>query len=95
VTEEAVLCRFGIEMPVQNEDGPVSSSLAQRVAAARINEAAHLVFGSATPASPLGMLCETFKGALAPKVAASIAGAMMTYRCHDEAPPVQFGELTL
>jgi hypothetical protein len=28
VTEESVLCRFGIEMPVRNKDGPVSRSLA-------------------------------------------------------------------
>ena len=94
-TEDSFLCRFGIEMPVQNSEGPISLSLAQRVAADRINESAHWVLGSATPASPLGLLCESFKGMLAPRVAASIAGAMMTYRCHKETLPVEFGEFTL
>ncbi|MFP2907575.1 hypothetical protein ACLESD_21505 [Pyxidicoccus sp. 3LFB2] len=94
-TEESFLCRFGIEMPVRNSEGPVSVSLAQRVAADRINETAHLVLGSATPATPLGMLCETFKSVLAPRVAASIAGAMMAYRCHKATLPVEFGEFVL
>ncbi|MFP2932825.1 hypothetical protein ACLESO_48310 [Pyxidicoccus sp. 3LG] len=94
-TEESILCRFGIEMPVQNSDGPVSVPLAQRVTADRINESAHQVLGPATPASPLGMLCEALKSALAPKMAASLAGAMMTYRCHPQSLPVEFGDLLL
>lgn len=94
-TEVSFVCRFGIEMPVQNNEGPISVALAQRVAADRINEAAHWILGSATPASPLGILCETFKRTLAPRVAASLAGAKMTYLCNSKASPVQFGEFTL
>ncbi|QSQ28083.1 hypothetical protein JY651_12910 [Pyxidicoccus parkwayensis] len=94
-TGESFLCRFGIEMPVRNREGPVSVPLAQRVASERINETAYSVLGSATPASPLGVLCETLKGALAPRIAGSIVGAMMTYRCHKDTVPVEFGDFVL
>jgi hypothetical protein len=94
-TEESFLCRFGIEMPVRNREGPISVPLAQRVASERINETAYRVLSSATPASPLGLLCETLKGTLAPQVANSIVGAMMTYRCHKDSVPVEFGEFAL
>jgi hypothetical protein len=92
-TVESYLCKFGVEVPIQNADGPISIPLAQRIAAERTHETALLVFGSATPASPLGMLCETFKTTLAPVFEASIRGSRLTRTCHPKPIPVQLGEL--
>lgn len=94
-TGESFICKFGIETPLRNKEGPISTPLAQRIAAERTNEAARLVFGASTPVSPLGMLCESFKATLSPLVEASIAGARVKKACHKKTVPVQFGELAL
>ncbi|MCY1036574.1 hypothetical protein OV207_34375 [Corallococcus sp. BB11-1] len=94
-TGESILCRFGIETPIHNLEGPISTPLAQRITAARINEATQTVFGTATIESPLGMLCESLKATLRPIMRASIAGAAVTTRCNEKASPVQFGAFTL
>ncbi|WP_208721560.1 hypothetical protein [Corallococcus aberystwythensis] len=60
-TGEALMCRFGVEMPLQNFEGPVSTALAQRIVADRINEVSQTVFGAATLESPLGMMCESLR----------------------------------
>lgn len=92
-TGESLDCRFGIEVPIENGDGPVSLSLAQRIAAERTNETARIVFESATPVSPLGLLCEKFKKTLRPLLEASIGGARLMTRCHERTIPVQLGEV--
>jgi hypothetical protein len=91
-TGESFLCRFGVEVPIRNNDGPVSLPLAQRITAKRTDEAARLVFGSATPESPLGMLCQTLKSTLKPLLSASIGGTRVNTECHEKTIPVQFGE---
>lgn len=73
---------------------PISIPLAQRIAAERTHESARLVFGSATPESPLGLLCEAFKKTLRVQLKASIAGSRVETVCRKEAVPVQFGEFT-
>jgi hypothetical protein len=92
-TGESFLCRFSVEVPIQNDDGPVSVPLAQRITAERTHEAARIVFGSATIESPLGMLCETLKTTLKPLMTASIRGSRVRTLCHEKTIPVQFGEL--
>jgi len=92
VTGEAFLCRFGVDVPIETDEGPFSIPLAQRIAAERANEAAHLVFGSATPASGLGLLCESFKTQFGALLGASIRGSRVKTACHEKTIPVQFGE---
>ncbi|RKH32928.1 hypothetical protein D7Y13_23980 [Corallococcus praedator] len=94
-TGEAILCRFGIETPLHNHEGPVSTALAQRITADRINEATYSIFGAATVETPLGMLCESLKAALRPAFQASIAGGLFTTQCHEKTTPVLFGAYTL
>ncbi|AFE03677.1 hypothetical protein COCOR_00736 [Corallococcus coralloides DSM 2259] len=94
-TSESVLCRFGVETPLHNVEGPISTALAQRIAADRINEATQANFSAATIASPLGMLCESVKATLRTTVPASIAGAKVPAVCHERALPVHFGDFTL
>lgn len=92
-TGESFDCRLGIEVPIENDDGPVSVQLAQRIAAERTNETSRVVFESATPITPLGLLCEKFKNTLRPLIEASIGGARLMTRCHEKAIPVQLGEI--
>jgi hypothetical protein len=94
-TGESILCRFGVETPLRNKDGPISIPLAQRIAADRINEAAHQVLGAATAESPLGMLCQTLKATIRTSFMASIAGARLPDTCDEMTTPVQFGDFTL
>jgi len=92
-TGESFDCKFGLEVPIENGEGPVSLPLAQRIAAERTNETARMVFESATPASPLGFLCEKFKNTLRPLLEASIGGSRLMTRCHEKTIPVQLGEV--
>jgi hypothetical protein len=94
-TGESILCRFGIETPFHNIDGPISTPLAQRIAAERINEATQAIFSAATLTSPLGMLRESVKASLRTTIPASIAGSKVPSVCHERALPVHFGDFTL
>src|SRR4029078_1645806 len=40
-TEEVYTCPFGVQMPIENNNGPISSTLAQRIAGDCANEAAY------------------------------------------------------
>ncbi|HEX5748043.1 MAG TPA: hypothetical protein VFZ09_17510 [Archangium sp.] len=92
VTGESFLCKFGVDVPIENEDAHFSVPLAQRIAAERANEAARLVFSSATPASGLGLLCEDFKAEFGALLGVSIRGSRVKTACHEKTIPVQFGE---
>jgi hypothetical protein len=94
-TGEAFVCTFGVEVPMANKDMPISTPLAQRIAAERAHEAARIVFSAATSESPLGLLCESFKKTFRARMKASIAGSRVDTVCREEAVPVQFGELTI
>jgi hypothetical protein len=95
-TGDFFFCKFGVEMPIENRDGPVSIPLAQRLAADCANEAAITVLGSATrePDPPLGILCEKFKTTYGALLNASIGGARVTRVCDKKTKPVIFGELS-
>lgn len=90
-TKVSTICRFGVEMPVENHDGLISVPLAQRVAADCANTAASVVLGSATDETPLGILCENFKTTYDVILNRAIAGAHATKMCHRLAKPVKFG----
>jgi hypothetical protein len=92
-TGEAFLCRFGVDVPIETDDDSYSIPLAQRIAAERANEAARLVFGSATPESGLGLLCEAYKNSFGTLLEASIRGSRVKTGCHEKTIPVQFGEV--
>ncbi len=94
-TGESFNCRFGVEVPIENRNGPISVSLAQRIVAERTNETARIVLGAATLDSPIGLLCEEFKKTLRPLLQASIEGARLKMKCHEKAVPVQLGEVAL
>ncbi len=91
-TGESFICTFGFEVPMENDDMSISIPLAQRIAAERTDEAARLVFGAATPESPLGLLCEAFKKTLRARLKASLGGSRVDTVCREEAVPVKFGE---
>lgn len=94
-TGESVLCKFGVEFPMHNNQGPVSRALAQRITADWINAASHTVFARARPESPLGMLCESLKAVLRPALQSSAEGARFSAVCNEMTTPVQFGAITL
>lgn len=95
-TGDFFFCKFGVEVPIENRDGPVSIPLAQRLAADCANEAAIAVLGSAArePDPPLGILCEKFKTAYGALLNAAIGGARVTRVCDKKTKPVIFGELS-
>jgi hypothetical protein len=96
-TGEFFFCKFGVELPIENErDGPISLPLAQRVAAECANEVAYAVLETASrePDPPLGLLCESFKTAYGVRLSAAIAGAQVTRVCDAKTKPVVFGEFT-
>ncbi|WP_233585881.1 hypothetical protein [Corallococcus sp. CA054B] len=94
-TGESILCKFGVDTPLRTREGPISTALAQRIAADRINEATQRVFGAATLESPLGMLCESLKVTLRTSFEASLAGARFRTRCDAKTTPVEFGDFIL
>lgn len=90
-TGESFICKFGVEMPLENRDGPISTSLAQRVSADCANQAALSVFRSVTPSTPLGLAYETFKSTYEGIINRAISGAHATRVCHARASPVEAG----
>ena len=95
-TGEFFFCKFGVEVPIENRDGPVPLPLAQRIAADCANEAAISVLGAATrePDPPLGILCEEFKTTYGVLLNAAIGGARVTRACDKKTRPVIFGEFS-
>jgi hypothetical protein len=77
---------------MKNKDGPVSLALAQRLTAELTHAAATTVFQSATPASPLGLLCQQVRTGLTPMMRAAISGSRVNQTCHKKAVPVQLGD---
>ena len=94
-TGESILCEFGVEMPLSNNQGPISTALAQRITADWIHVASQTVFGRARMESPLGMLCESLKATLRPTLQSSKEGARFAPICNEKTTPVQFGAWTL
>ena len=90
-TGDSFICKFGVEMPLENSAGPSSTALAQRVSADCANQAALTVFRSVTPSTPLGLAYETFKSTYEGIINLAIGGAHATRVCHAKALPVEAG----
>jgi len=92
VAGESYLCRLGVEMPLANEeDGPLSTSLAQRISAECANEAARLAFEPVTPTTPLVLACQGFKNTYDIMLRRAFSGSRVRALCHERTTPVQVG----
>jgi hypothetical protein len=88
-TEELFYCRFGVEVPIENEkQGAISIEQAQRLSASCANLAATTTLATVTPATPLGIGCEEFKKIYGVMLNNAIAGARVMRTCHPGVPPV-------
>jgi hypothetical protein len=92
-TTEAYTCRIGVEMPLETDEGPISTPLAQRISAECANEAAYAVLSTLTkpPPPPLYTLCTTVRDAYGVRLKAAIRGSRVKPNCDPRAKPVVFG----
>lgn len=92
-TGEIHTCQVGVEMPLENKDGPISTPLAQRLSADCANEAAYAVLSALTrpPPPPLYILCKTVIKAYEVRLRAAISGSRVKSICDPRAKPVVFG----
>ena len=95
-TGERYTCQFGVEMPIENEEGPISLILAQRVAAECANEAAYTVLTTLTSPTPLPLytLCTEIRAAYGLRLSAAIIGSRVMATCDPRTKPVIFGVST-
>lgn len=88
-TEELVYCKFGVEVPIENEkQGFIPVDVAQSRAARCANEAAWTTLMAVTPATPIGIACEEFKTLYGLTLEAVIFGARVTHTCYPGVKPV-------
>lgn len=88
-TRELVLCKFGVEMPIENtKQGYIPVERAQGVAAKCANLAAKNILRLTTKQTPMGIACELFKTEYDLILNNTIAGAHVTRVCDALARPV-------
>jgi hypothetical protein len=88
-TEELVYCKFGVEVPIENEkQGFVPVSEAQSRAARCANEAAWTTLMAATPATPIGIACQEFKTLYGLTLGEVLSGSRVTPACYPGVTPV-------
>jgi hypothetical protein len=92
-TGDIYTCKIGVEMPLENKDGSISTPLAQRISAECANDAAYAVLSTLTtpPPPPLYTLCTTVRNAYGVRLNAAIAGSRVMPTCDPRARPVVFG----
>lgn len=91
-TGEKIICKMGVDMPIKTEeDGLISPPLAQRIAANCANSAAQLAFTSTTIETPMGIVCEGFKGTFNSILDAAVAGSRVKTACHPRAESARAG----
>lgn len=92
-TGEPYTCIFGVEMPLENNNGPISTPLAQRISADCANEAAYAVLSTMTrpPPPPLYTLCTSVRKAFELRLDTAIPGSRVKASCNSMAKPVVFG----
>jgi hypothetical protein len=92
-TGEPYTCIFGVEMPIETGNGPISTRLAQRIAAECANQAAYAVLSTMTrpPPPPLYTLCTNVRTAFKLRLTAAIKGSQVLSTCDSAATPVAFG----
>ncbi len=81
------VCKFGVEVPMETGEGPISLTLAQRIAADCANLAATVAFEATTPATPLGLACEGFKAAFKTTLGRAAEGSRVMTVCHKATRP--------
>ena len=88
-TRELFLCKFGVEVPVENEEqGFIPVERAQGAAAKCANLAAQNVLRLTTKETPLGIACEVFKTEYDLILNQTVKGSHVTRRCDALAKPV-------
>jgi pyruvoyl-dependent arginine decarboxylase (PvlArgDC) len=91
-TQDSMVCKFGVEMPVETEEeGLISTPLAQRIAADCANHAADSVMGAATAATTPGLACQSFKSTFDKVLYQAVRGSQVTTICHKMTKPVRIG----
>ena len=86
-TWDTFYCRFGVEMPLETDEvGPISTTLAQRIAADCANEAARIVLEFPNSPRP-GLLCQEFKSTFHTVLSRAVPGAQVMNQCHKKATP--------
>jgi hypothetical protein len=89
ITNELFLCKFGVEMPIENaKQGFISVERAQSVAAKCANLAASNILSLTTKETPMGIACELFKTEYELVLSNTISGAHATRVCDAKAKPV-------
>jgi hypothetical protein len=85
-TGDKILCKMGVDMPIQTEvDGLMTLPAAQRIAANSGNLAAELAFTPTTIGTPMGILCESFKTTFNMTLNAAVLGSRVKTACHPKA----------
>jgi hypothetical protein len=88
-TQELFYCKFGVEVPIENEkQGLIPVDVAQSRAARCANEAAWTTLMTATPATPIGIACEEFKTLYGLILEGVIFGSRVTHTCSPGVRPV-------
>lgn len=91
-TQDAFVCRFGVEMPMETaQEGAISHALAQRIAADCATVAAERVFRPATAAVPPGLACESFKKTYHEVLNRAVGGSAVRTTCDPKTSPVKVG----
>jgi hypothetical protein len=86
-TWDTFFCKFGVEMPLATKTGgPVSTALAQRIAADCANEAGRIVLEFPNSPNP-GLLCQEFKSTFHGILARAVPTAKVTTLCDKETTP--------
>jgi len=78
-------------MPIENNNGPISTTLAQRISADCANDAAYSVLSTLITPPPLYTLCTTVRSAYEVRLNAAIRGSRIKSTCDFRAKPVVFG----
>jgi hypothetical protein len=90
-TLEPFVCKFGVGMPIETGDaGPISSALAQRIAADCANEAGAIVLKAATTIPSPGLVCEKFKNTFDEILDRAVRGSRVTTLCDKKTTPTRF-----
>ncbi|WP_257447193.1 hypothetical protein [Archangium lipolyticum] len=89
ITNELFFCKFGVEMPIENDkQGFIPVERAQSVAAKCANLAASNILRLTTKETPLGIACELFKTEYDLVLSNTISGSHATRVCDVKAKPV-------
>jgi hypothetical protein len=88
-TRDLFLCKFGVEMPIENEEqGFIPVDRAKNVSAKCANLAARNILSLTTKETPLGIACEVFRVEYELILNETVKGAHVPKMCHARTKPV-------